>query len=253
MGGRDRPTGTEIQPQTHVPTHTNTRRTIREREGHLMRPQQGGGVAAEADTQTLGQMDRRQSTGSHGTYSEGSTAQHWVGKAPAGEGWGDWDGQIDGQSSISRPDSPTPMPRPHLHLYLRVSVSVSLSFSLCKPQLFGAPKRKMGKEDRDERKGRGTMCVRACVRACVRVCPAQGLVGILGGREEMKGAEDEQRDQQQHGTAAWKDEEHARAPNTAHVTHTLHTLEVPLVEGRSMKPWRKEGREGAEKEPAQGA
>lgn len=70
----------------------------------------------------------------------------------------------------------------------------------------------------------------------------------------MKGAEDEQRDPQQHGAAAWKDQQHARALNTAHITHPLHTLEVQLVEGRSMKAWRKEDRVGgAEKEPAQGA
>lgn len=87
--------------------------------------------------------------------------------------------------------------------------------------------------------------------ACVCVCPAQGLVGILGGREEMKGAEDERRDQQQHGAAAWKDQQHACAPNTAHITHPLHTLEVQLVEGRSMKPWRKEDREGGLKKSRQ--
>ena len=63
MGGRKRPTGTEIQRQmharAHTHTHTHTRRTIREREGYLMRPQQGGGEVAKADTQMDGQMDRQ--------------------------------------------------------------------------------------------------------------------------------------------------------------------------------------------------
>jgi len=141
----------------------------------------------------------------------------WVGRAPVREGWGEWDGQMD------RASSPLQIPHHHttLHLHRSISVFLSLQVSLClplcKPQLSEDPERKMGKEDRDGRKRRGTLCV------SLYVCVSNTRSGWTFRREGMKGA-DEQKDQQQiegRGTA-WKDQEHTSLI-THHILHTSHT------------------------------
>lgn len=123
-------------------------------------------MAAEADTQIFGQMDRRQSPGSHGTYSEGSTAQHLVGKAPGREGWGDWDGQTDGQSSISQPDSPTPMPPPPISISISMFLSLSVSLFLSANHSFLEPPREKWEKKTEMREKDEGPCV--CVCVCVQ-------------------------------------------------------------------------------------
>lgn len=96
MGGRERQThwhrdpavDTRTHGQTHIYRHIHGDRTIREGDRHLMTPQQGGGRATKADTQTDGQMGRRLSPVSHWTYSEGSTSLAVGGKSPSKRGLG---------------------------------------------------------------------------------------------------------------------------------------------------------------------
>lgn len=154
-------------------------------------------------------------------------------RAPGREGWGEWDGQTDGHLS-ARPPPPTPTSTPlSLHVSSRPVPSLflcfcrSLSFSL-QTTAFWSPKRKMGKEDRDERKRRGTVCV----------CPARGLVGIFrrGGREETKG---QRMSKETNGSAGpqpgrVRNTHMLHTPRTPH-THTLHTEEPQFLEGRSVK------------------
>ena len=176
MGGRERdplaqrPSRRYTDTHTHTHTHTHGDRTVRERDRHLMAPQQGGGRATKADTQTDGQMGRRQSPESPGYALREAQVWQWVVRAPVREGWGEWDGQMD------RASSPLQIPHHHstLHLHCSISVFLSLQVSLClplcKPELSKDPERKMGKEDRDGRKRRGTLCVSVCVCVQHKVC-----------------------------------------------------------------------------------
>jgi len=135
VGGRERDPLAQRPSRRHKDTHTHTHthgdRTIREKDRHLMTPQQGGGRATKADTQTDGQMGRRQNPGSHWTYSEGSTGLAVGGKSPSERGLGRV-GWTDGQSFISPPDPSPPHhpPPPSLHLCVSLPAGLSLPSSL---------------------------------------------------------------------------------------------------------------------------
>lgn len=139
----------------------------------------------------------------------------WVVKAPAREGWGEWDGQTDGHSLISHPDPPLPhhpLPPSPISPCRFLSAFLSANQSFLKPRREKWEKKtEMGEKDEGP-----------CV--CLYVCVSSTRAGWTFRREGMKGAEDEQKDQQQIGGrgAAWKDQEHTSFI-THHIPHTPHT------------------------------